>query len=212
MLSLSTNYTVEDFGTGLRLELRYRKQWLELARNIFVLVVLLTFLVTFPFGPFMLFEEGGLFDPFPFSIVRIVNTVILLVIALSISVETLWQLIGREIIEITAGQIVIRHQIFGIGFNRKFKADQIDAVFVSRHKDNWATSLFTLRESRFLLFRRGRVAVNSGKTLFGEVRTFRFGSILEEAEAKQIVEAIHLRFPQYKYKARQNRSGSSLNH
>ena len=112
--------------------------------------------------------------------------------------ELLWLTLGVEVVEVDNDHIAIRHQIFGIGISRQFYSDNINGVFVSRHKIDWLT--YSDKGFRFIDFKKGLVAINNGKTTLGEPQTFRFGTALNEAEARQIVVMIHERFVRYQYR------------
>jgi hypothetical protein len=191
MLTTSQHYTIEDSSSTVRFSFPYRKLWVfvfGLSGGVIAAIVI-SFLT--------------LLDIFtPGNTSPLINTDILfLAICISLAiiglVELLWLLIGREIVVITDSQIVVKHQIYGVGISKIFRTDDIDCVFVSHKKNDWLT--YASRELKFFNFKKGMVAINSGKTIFGGVRTFRFGSILNEGEAKQIVAIIFQRFPKYKY-------------
>lgn len=193
-------YTVEESGVSLRLMLPYRTQWFTTTMLALGFVFLVAAFIPLAFNLFMgnmVWFLGNTHQPIFF-----LNIAILLLTALLWLVEILWQLVGKEVVEVTDDHIIIQHQIFGLRIRNKYHADSINGVFISRQKEHWLTMLFSSRGFRFLNFGRGRVALNSGKTIFGEVKTYRFGSILDEEEAQQIVTMIHRRFPKYKYKSK----------
>ena len=150
-------------------------------------------LLSFWRAPAPAFADSPSFPPFLFL-------AILLVVGPLMLVESLWLLCGVEIAEITENQITIKHQILGLGISKNFEAQGIEGVFVSNPRNIQVDD--SAREFKFISFKRGIVAINYGKTLFGGPRTYRFGSMLDREDAKRIVERIHERFPQYKYRDR----------
>lgn len=129
---------------------------------------------------------------------------LLLFFIFALAIEWLWLLIGVENIDINSEYIVLKHQIFGVGLSKKFLAEKIDGVFVSRRDNSGLFFSVTYRKIRFLDFTEGRIAINYGKTALGYVNTFRFGANLTEEETRRIVGLIHERFPQYIYKRSKN--------
>jgi hypothetical protein len=116
--------------------------------------------------------------------------------------DLLWHVRGLEIVEITASQITIKHQVLGLNVSRKLPAQSIDGVFVSKLKNDW--SIYSTRGMKFTNFKNGTIAINVGKNLFGGVRSYRFGSNFDRRDAEHIVRLIHERFPQYKYRGKKN--------
>jgi hypothetical protein len=112
-------------------------------------------------------------------------------------VELFWLLNGMEFLDVSNNQIVMKHQIFGVGLSKKFVPNKIDGIFISRQKID---DLMWVRENngfRFSDFQKGKVAINYGKTLLGRIRTYRFGTNLNEVEAQEIVKLILEKYPQY---------------
>ncbi len=195
MLTTTQHYTVENLGSSLRFTLPYRKSW---ARSLVIILVLLgspLLPLSFIFQPTDLTRQL----PLPFIVFAMISWATL---AILMVVELLWFALGLEVAEVDDNHIVIRHQIFGVGISRQLHSDSIHGVFVSRQRNDWFT--YSDRGFRFADFKKGLVAINSGKTIFGEPQTFRFGSILNEAEAKQIVTMIHQRFLRYRYRHQKN--------
>jgi hypothetical protein len=203
MLSKSLNYSFELEGTALKFVLLYKKQPLSMARNILGLA-LLTFVMS-SFAVQFFVATNGAPDDFPsvifpppfFAVAPIL--IIWMAGFLFEGFDLLWQLVGREVVKIEDNRISIRHEVLGLGFTRTIPFAKIDAVFLSRYKS--ASLLYTLfhRGLWFFNFEHGRIGVNSGKTWFGRINTVRFGSILDDSEAREIIAVIHKRFPQYKH-------------
>jgi hypothetical protein len=187
------NYLAEDTGSALKFISPYRKPWLTILLLLSEIAVCMIGLLWYLRDPAHIFADLPSFPPFPFLAV-------LLVVGPLMLVESLWLLCGVEIAEVTDSQIIIKHQILGLGISKSFEAQGIDGVFVSNPRN--VQSDDSAREFRFINFRRGIVAINYGKTFLGGPRTYRFGSMLGREDAKRIVELIHERFPQYKYRGR----------
>jgi hypothetical protein len=182
-------------GMILRFEMPCRKNWPNIILYA-IFVVLFAYLVFY----FIRDEGSNIMEAFsaPFLIL---SSLLQLFIFIDVLIEGAWQLTGREVAEINNDFIALRHQIFGVGFTKKYYADKLDGVFVTYKEIRWHYYLTSRKASSFHLFRLGNIALNHGKTLFGGVKSAHFGSILEEGEARQIVGMILQRFPQYKPKA-----------
>lgn len=84
-------------------------------------------------------------------------------------VELLWQVIGREELEIDSEGVQLRHVVFGRGTSRRYATDAVSSVFVSHTNEPhpwvaWSApgTLFSRRRfgpPAFEFFTRGRVAV-----------------------------------------------------
>jgi hypothetical protein len=202
MLSNSPNYTFEDSGKTLRLVMPYKGLWLEIVFQILATLLLGTLFVGSLAG--IVDSSASLISSGPLPIGIWILFSVGWLISFSVSgFDLLWNLRGYEVIEINKNYITIQHQIFGKGYARKLSAPRIDAVFLSQYKVDAISLVLFKRGLRFFDFGHGKIGVNSGKTWFGRIKTFRFGSILDDIEAKEIVAAIHKRFPHYKGQSNQ---------
>ncbi len=191
MQKTTQHFSVENLGSSLRFTFPYRKSW---ARSMVIILLLLSA----PLSLFLfIFQPTDLTRQLPllFIVFAIIMWAIFAVLMVA---ELLWLTLGVEVVEVDNDHIAIRHQIFGIGISRQFYSDNINGVFVSRHKIDWLT--YSDKGFRFIDFKKGLVAINNGKTTLGEPQTFRFGTALNEAEARQIVVMIHERFVRYQYR------------
>ncbi len=194
----SQHYSVDEIGASLRLVFPYRgKRW-HTAGLIFstplawvwFAIIAIVIVLGQPGNPdvsLQAFAVRGL-------VFLLTSTVPLLT-----TLDLLWHLVGKEIVEINDDGIVIRHHILGMGLAARFKAGDIQGLFVSRPKSNWLKGWLFSRQLWYFNFKRGKIAFNCGRTIWGGVKTFRFGTSLDEVEAAQIVSLIHKRFPQYVY-------------
>lgn len=102
-----------------------------------------------------------------------------------------WQLAGKEMIEVSYDSIKIRRAIFGYGKTKEYMAAHIKDLRISpaalgSNMLGWSLA------SSFWGISGGLFAFDYG------AKTFRFGIGVDEAEAKQILEKILARFPQYR--------------
>jgi hypothetical protein len=188
-------FTIENLSTGIRFSLPYRKRWVEILFMSFGIFVIFSAIFSLILNSLTGKTTGG-FEILS-SPIACLNITIVVLVGSVFLVEWLWLLIGLEIVEVTDDYIVIHHRILGIGFSKRIYADKIDNVFISRKGSEWFNDLLS-SGGKLQNFKIGKIAINNGKTIFGEKRTFRFGSILDESEAEQIVSMIHQRFPKYR--------------
>jgi hypothetical protein len=197
-----SHYTIEELGGTMRIEMPSRKNWLEIFFIGFEIVFLLAMLI---FVVITIFTgEGDLTTRFPSPPIIIINSFIFLVFGASIFADGLWQLMGKEVVEVDYDYFVVRHLVLGFEVSKKYPAEKVEGVFVSRFKRQWLNSLISRKKLGFYNFKRGSISLNVGKSIFGGVITTRFGAILDEAEARQIVAMILGHFPQYKYKPKED--------
>jgi len=102
-----------------------------------------------------------------------------------------WQLAGKEIIEVSYDSIKIQRAIFRFGKIKEYLATHIKDLRVAPQ---------TMDNNMFGWSRASSVWGISGGFLTFDygAQTFRFGGGADEAEAKQILEKIVSRFPQYR--------------
>jgi hypothetical protein len=180
--------TFETIGSTYRFVFPYRKEWLYIVIYGAAAALVLFFLpevLCFGSGP----EQISLTDLAAggFLVLALMGLMLL---------EIMWQLAGKEVAEISVDEVIIRHHIFGLGPSKRFPAAKVSGLFVSRI-NSWS-GVWWVRDYRFFNFKRGRVALNSGKNLLGRPVTYRFGTSLNEGEATQVVTQILGRFPQYR--------------
>jgi len=190
------NYITEDTGARLKFSSPYRKSWLMI--SVLAMAVAGTFaMFLFLLQQFILPEAGNSLMAIPLPAL-----IIFLPLGVITVLDLLWHLRGLEIVEITASQITIKHQVLGLSVSKTLPAQSIGGVFVSKLKNDWFT--YSARGMKFTNFKNGAIAINYGKSLFGSVKTYRFGSILARRDAEQVVRLIHKRFPQYKYRGKKS--------
>jgi hypothetical protein len=189
MITPSQNYMAENSEESINFSVSFKKLWGDIFS---VGVEILIFLALVVYATFNM-SIPAFFVPF-----------LILFFALFL-IELLWLVYGVEILEVGNAYIVMKHRIFGFGLAKKFRSNKVNGVFVSQSKIGdqffWQLS----KGFKPTDFTKGMVAINYGKTLFGRVKTYRFGTNLNELEAQQIVNLIHGKFPQYDYKKSQNK-------
>ncbi len=195
MLTTHQKYLLEKSNSSIRFGFPYRKLWVMVLGLSWGIIITVGFSIL-SFLQALMPEVINLpiFVPLPFFIVLIPITLLSLI-------ELLWLMTGLEVVEINNNQIVVKHLIYGIGISKKFNANEIDGVFVSHQNNDWLT--YSSKGIKFLDFKKGMIAINSGKTLLGGTGTFRFGSAINTGEAQEIVQTIHQQFPQYQYRKSQ---------
>jgi len=106
-----------------------------------------------------------------------------------------WQVAGKEVIEVSASGITIANKIFSFSRPKEFDSQYVKDLRVSQPADSmwspWG------RAGQFWGRGQGIIAFDYG------AKTYRFGSGLDEAEAKMILSEIAQRCPQYLPRASQ---------
>src|SRR5574341_29395 len=183
MITSHQNYTVENSDETINFNVSFIKRWID------IVSVAIEILAVFAVVVYAIFIM-----PIPASFVPFLILFFVLFL-----VELLWILYGVEILEVSNSRIVIKHRIFGFGLSKKFLSKKIGGVFVTRSKID---DQFLWQLTKGFMpadFKKGMITIYYGKSLLVRIKTFRFGTTLNENEAPQIVKIIHEKFPQYKY-------------
>ena len=108
----------------------------------------------------------------------------------------LWMFWGKEWLSFSEEMITIEHRIFGRRLSSStYTAKKIRGLFVSKvYEERPAFVSFSIDE---VSYKRGRIGFNIGKTIFRQWITIRFGSCLDRQEARELIDLIVARFPQY---------------
>ena len=104
--------------------------------------------------------------------------------------QLVWQLSGREVIEVSNLSIKIQRQELGLGRPNEYWAEHIKDLRIVPGM-YFPFSFLKGRAASFWVPVEGPIVFDYG------ARTVRFGLGVDEAEAKQILAAIQLRFPRY---------------
>ncbi len=101
----------------------------------------------------------------------------------------LWAITGKEVVEISNNSIIVSKTIFNFGFPKEYSAGYIKDLRVSVANNNiqWR---FNNNYNYFM--GNSKLAFDYG------AKTIRFGNDIDEAEAKQLLNIILHRYPQYK--------------
>lgn len=194
MYSATGRYTVEDMGTTLRFEMRCRKNWLEIGVIGIEIMVLIGVLYL---G--WITSRGDLAKYVLSSTYTIISIAFDLIAFVYVLSDGLWQIVGKEVAEVDNDYFTIRHLIFGRGVSMKLEAQKVNNASVTFQEKNWKNSVLSRKLSGFLSFQSGNITLSYGKSRLSMLKNARFGAILEEAEARQIVELILGRFPQFNH-------------
>jgi len=104
--------------------------------------------------------------------------------------QLLWQILGKEVIEITPDSIAIRHAILGIGRSSVYASKNVSNMRVDRAGK---VDPYPVNSGGMLLTK------GTGMIAFDYQRqTIRMGIGLVEAEAERLVGEIQWQYPQYK--------------
>jgi hypothetical protein len=193
-------HAIEDLGTSLKISIPSRKHWFVIPFLGFWLIgwafgeivvggTLLAGFINILFGKSL--ESSGI-EPAACSGVGLFLLAWLGIWTVGGAFTIyafLWQLAGKEIVEVSLQSITTSRQVLGFSRPKEYLAEHIKDLRVAPPGNGWfgwprATSFWGLSG--------GSVAFDYG------ARTFRFGSGADEAEAKQIIAAIQQRFPQYR--------------
>jgi hypothetical protein len=122
-----------------------------------------------------------------------VALLVMLVLALISAISILsWLLFGVEVIKVDHAGIKTRRQVFGRGRTRDYEGDHIRRLRAAPMV--YATTYHNNFTWEYLGLAGGQIAFDYG------AKTTRFGSGLDEAEARMIVDAITQRFHRYQQK------------
>jgi len=179
IISNSSRYTAYDLGDILKIIISSKKQWFFILYMIFWIILWATVefyvLLNFSnqltdFGPIIIPWFGG----WTISIILIIYILT-------------WKLFGKEVIEISYKSIRINRVIFGFGIPKEYPSENIKYLCVTNKEiSRWP------RKRQLCDLSIGIIAFNFGSKIIY------FGSGIDETDAKQIIEEINQRFPQYR--------------
>jgi len=178
-------HTIEDAGEVLRITIPSPKRRYPIFSAGFGLVWILVFSVFFSRSLFGPNYEGENWFPYFWTLGMILAGAYAIVILL-------WLLFGAEVIKIDHAGIKTRRQVFGLGRTLDYEGNHIrrlraaPMVYATTYRSNFT--------SEYLGWAGGQIAFDYG------AKTARFGSGVDEAEARMIVDAITQRFHRYQRK------------
>ncbi|RPI34581.1 MAG: hypothetical protein EHM70_02385 [Chloroflexota bacterium] len=174
-LNLSDRYSLDYLGSTLKLSFPYSKSWLEIvsypfeaAACVLICYVLIKDII-----------EGKIIPGEQSVAIEFLIFGLFFVAAIACLIELLWQLAGREVVELNERGLALRHHIFGAGISNRLPPEQVCCFRVSEKRASWFQP-----KLRFFDFSLGAVEIG---TRGEEVR---FGSILQTVEADQVARAL----------------------
>jgi hypothetical protein len=176
-------HTMTDFGNRMQISIPSQKQWL-------LLIILPIWLCGWVFGEVSAIHKI-MNDGLTISIlIWIIGWTFGGVFAI---LMILWQIAGKEIIEISNRSIFVSKTIFNIGFPTEYsvrylKDLRMSSIIIANNDSQWGRTC----NSDYSLMGYQKLAFDYGAI------TIRFGYGIDEAEAKQILNNIQQKYPQYK--------------
>ena len=102
-----------------------------------------------------------------------------------VAVVLAWHVVGREVVEVVAGELVLAFEVLGLRHSKKYSVSNISALR-SVAVPPWG----------FRAGSRSPIGSSAGAVAFDYgARTIRFGASLDEAEAKLLVKELVLHTP-----------------
>lgn len=132
----------------------------------------------------------------PHPILAILTPVLLTGVFGVALVDFLWLAAGREVVEISADRVVLRHVVLGVGLRREFTRSEISAIFMSQPVGSAVKRWFALSDSGLFDFKRGKIGLNIRRD-GDSLRTYRFAGGVKQREAEQVLARIWAAFPHY---------------
>jgi len=180
-------HTIKDLGNKLVISIPRPRHWFL---NIYLGIVIILWAA----GE-VIFLDMLIFDPVEFG--KSASFLVILLIFVTalggyLVYQFIWQLSGKEVIDISTHNIVITHAALGIRSPREFSAEHINDLRMS-------TTIIDVNNLIFLFyFGSNTIRRNIGSLAFDYgAKTYRFGAGIDEAEAKMIIAEIGNKFPQY---------------
>ena len=167
------HYTMENMGATLRFEMPSQKNWLNIALYAILLALFAPLGVLLTIG---FVRNGGIPSIDASSNLTLVFYGLLqAVIFLDFIVEGAWQLAGREVVEIDDDHIRLRHQIFGVGFTKKYAADKIGGIYLRVSKKQFWLFSIDKESIKRLYLQTGEHRYRSWQEFIrdGKIRTLR---------------------------------------
>jgi hypothetical protein len=198
---LAPRHNFEDEGTLLKISIPSRKNWL-------IISFFAAWLIGWAFGEITtgaILLKGVLalfsrFNPLPAESGSTPEGVDLFLIVWFIGwtlgggfalYAFFWQVAGREVVEVSHNSVLLRREIFSLGRSMEYLAEHVKDLRVSPYDpktSKWGRNMDYGLAGGFLAFDYG-------------AKTIHFGAGVDEAEAKQILQTIQLRYPLYKTEA-----------
>jgi hypothetical protein len=189
-------HTCEDLGNELIISIPSLKIWFLIIFMGFWLILWLVVVGVSLIGTF-LFNRIG--PDVPSTPVLILLIFIWVLIAGFVIHTIAWQVSGREVVKVTTQSLAIRAVALGRGSQKEYSASYIKDLRVSSSNMDFFHPMMMWYGYSYPYPWPGHHHNNMGSIAFDYgARTFRFGSGVDEAEAKQILAEIQQKYPQYK--------------
>lgn len=188
-------YTSETTGSSLKFVIPSRKNWSIIIFFGFWLMIWavgeIALSISFISAIIDIIFDRKVFEGFFGGIFMLIILAIWTGFASVILYTWLWNITGKEIIEVTDGSIKIAHRIFSFGKPKEY--------LVAHIKDLRAIPFIANEIWGFRIMFRFTWGVPPGTLAFDYgAKTINFGSGCEEAEAKMILKEIWQAYPQYR--------------
>lgn len=183
---LAPRHTVEDLGSSLLITIPSPRKWFLVIHLIIQVLVWVLMEVIILGAVIIGIENNGYSSSSAFIGIWLILFTLMGFFALY---ALLWQLAGREEVEVNTQSITIRHVLFGLNFPKEYSSNYFKDIRIS---------IATTRNTGWpFMFESwglggGTIAFDYG------AKTYRLANSLDEAEAKQIIAEIQQKFPQYK--------------
>jgi len=183
-------HTCEDLGDKLIIAIPSPKHWFRIIlMGIYTLVLAIAGL---SFLGYLEFGQELDKPPILFFIIFVIFWIVFLCLMIY---QLLWQIVGKEDIEITAQSIKISRVVPVLHSQKEYLASYIKELRVSSSNLNLNPPMMSWTYSYYYPWHHN--AIGSLAFDYG-AKTFRFGMSIDEAEAKQILAEIQQKFPQYR--------------
>ena len=182
-----SRYTTNDLGDRLQIVIPSRKKWLRLLIYGIYLILWSSFLPVFTYYMIRELTTVGSFLLF------LILLILFILGNLPALVSFLWQILGKQVIEVSNQSIIIRWVVININRSKEYWVEHINGLRI------WSG----LSDCEVRAFRSffGWSFWGLGENILAfdyDTKTHKFGNGVDEAEAKQILSEIQERFPQYR--------------
>ncbi len=180
-------YSVEESPSSIKITILPHRQWFAIG---LMTVVFFAFLFTFVPDIMSSFARERQASPFGEALAVLVYT-LLAIALLTWSLDLLWQIKGREVVEITRDSLTLLHLAGSFKVSRKCELIKIEQLSILPLKSKHARpAFFSTQEFLFLNFGYGRLELSYDRNRNGNEKVIRFGSALKEIEVHKLAALI----------------------
>ncbi len=187
-----SRHVVENLGDRIRITLPSKKNIFQLLWSVAILILwgYMIGSVVYIFSTIITVSQLAMSDPQlsgarSLPLMSLVCLLPMFLFFLGIGVlavySLIWQIVGKEVIEINAQMLVITRQILGWKRLREYSTEAVKDLRLNTQHLN---AYVPIRSFQKILGQDGMVAFDYG------AKTVRFGLEIDEAEAKQIINAL----------------------